>query len=492
MDALQLCPVVLAGGSGTRLWPLSREGYPKQLLRVTGDHTLLQETLLRLDGLQAPAGRRLELLAPVVVCSEELRFLVLEQLEALGRPAGRVLLEPAARNTAPALTLAARSAAAGGGDPVLLAMPADHVIADRAAFHQAVRTGMDLAAAGTVVTFGVVPDRPETGYGYIERGAPLGSAIDAAACAVAAFAEKPEPARAAEFLASGRYLWNSGIFAMRASVWLAAIERCRPDIARACAAAWEAGAADGDFYRPGRATFERCPAESIDYAVMERLGETGGNAAAVVPLAAGWSDVGSWPAILALHPAGKDGNVLQGDVHARHTRDSLVIANHRLVAAVGLREAIVVETADAVLVADRARSQEVREVVAWLNAGGRDEGRSHRRVHRPWGSYEPLDAGERYQVKRLTVKPGAELSLQMHHHRAEHWVVVRGTARVVRGEEEFLLTENESTYIPIGTRHRLANPGTVPLEVIEVQSGSYLGEDDIVRFEDRYDRHTQG
>jgi mannose-1-phosphate guanylyltransferase/mannose-6-phosphate isomerase len=467
---MQLHPVVLSGGSGTRLWPLSREHYPKQLLGFVGNQTLLQQTIQRLDGLDGVA-------APLVVCNEEHRFLVAEQVRALGRQTARIILEPTGRNTAPALTLAALGLTDKNTDALMIVMPADHVIRDVAAFHQAVREATRLAEAGSLVTFGIKPSAPETGYGYIRKGA---------GHKVAEFVEKPDTATAQRYLDSGEYLWNSGMFVMRASVWLEEIERLRPDILSACRDAMINGANDADFFRVKKESFTACPSDSVDYAVMEKT-----DRAAVVPLDAGWSDIGAWSALWQVSPQDAAGNVLQGDVYALDTSNALLISQSRLLAAVGLKDTIVVETPDAVLVAHKDHAQRVKDVVAYLKKQSRNEHLDHRRVYRPWGTYEGVDAGERFQVKRLVVKPGASLSLQMHHHRAEHWVVVRGTARVTRGEEVFLLSENQSTYIPIGEKHRLENPGTIPLEIIEVQSGSYLGEDDIVRFEDVYNRHTR-
>lgn len=506
-----LTPVVLAGGSGTRLWPLSREDYPKQLLHLTGARTLLQETVMRLDALPRTGESRLNIEAPVVACHEDLRFLTLSQLEEIDHLPQRILLEPCARNTAPALTVAALmlltpQSASGGesavevsapnADPIMLVMPADHVIADLARFHRAVVTGARIAAGSHIVTFGIVPTHAETGFGYIHKGRALDEpGRDTDAYSVQAFVEKPDPATAAAYLASGDYLWNSGVFAMRASVWIQAMAEHRPDILSACQQAIAAGSVDGAFFRVGREAFAACPSDSVDYAVMERLpGEAATDAgakpvtAAVVPLDAGWSDIGSWRALLDLDAAGRDGNVTQGDVFTHATHNSLLIARERLLAVVGIEDTVVVDTPDAVLVVHKDHTQDVRKVVEWLHSSGRGEHKTHRRVYRPWGAFEQLDAGEGYQVKRLTVKPGAALSLQRHRHRAEHWVVVQGEAKVTRDDQVFTLQENESTYIAIGVVHRLENPGKKLLEVIEVQSGDYLGEDDIERLEDRYHR----
>ena len=491
--AVEVCPVVLAGGSGTRLWPLSRGSFPKQLLRLAGDRTLLQDTVMRLDDLSSHSnGRVLSVTDPIVVCNEEHRFLVAEQLEEIERNA-QIPLEPAGRNTAPALTIAALSAIDGGDDPILFVMPADHVITDRARFLDVSAKACRVASEGVVVTFGVVPTHAETGFGYIEKGAER-EAKCGGVYQIERFVEKPSSTVAQSYVDSGAYLWNSGMFAVRASVWLKAIEFFAPEIAAACGRAHAKGKPDGVFYRVDAQAFESCPSDSIDYAVMENLSaQSEKNSFAsgvVVPLNAGWSDIGSWSALVDVNESNSDGNVVEGDVVAFDASNNVLIADSRLVAAVGVDDLVLVETADAVLVASRKSSQDVKQVVNWLQEQGREEGTAHRRVYRPWGSYEQLDAGERYQVKRLTVKPGAALSLQMHHHRAEHWVVARGTARVTRGEEVTLLSENESTYIPIGVKHRLENPGKVALEVIEVQSGSYLGEDDIVRFEDVYNREN--
>ncbi len=476
-----LIPVILSGGSGTRLWPLSREKHPKQLLPLIGEDSLLQATVRRMEGL---VDVRLGM--PMVVCNEEYRFVIAEQLRLMNI-AGTILLEPTGRNTAPALTLAALAAMREGGDPILLVMPADHVILDTAAFQAVVCKGLALAAEGMVVTFGITPDSPETGYGYIQSGVTLG---EGGACRIARFVEKPDFATAEAYLDDGSYLWNSGLFIMRASVWLAAIAVCRADILIACRAAWDQGSVDGEFLRVNKEAFALCPSDSIDYAVMERIaiGESTLPFGAVIPLAAGWSDVGAWDSLWKVLPKDGEGNVSQGDVLLYDCRNTLVISENRLVACVGVEDVVVVETADAILVVHKNKTQDVKKIVDTLKSEGRAEGQLHRKVFRPWGWYDGIDAGERFQVKRIVVKPGAALSLQMHHHRAEHWIVVRGTAQVTRGDTSYLVSENESTFIPLGTRHRLENPGCVPLEMIEVQSGSYLGEDDIVRFEDAYGR----
>ncbi len=471
-----IIPVILSGGAGTRLWPLSRELYPKQLLPLAGEQTMLQETVTRLQGLDA-------LGAPLVVCNEHHRFLVAAQLSAIGVQPSAIVLEPVGRNTAPAVAVAALIACAGGEDPTLLVLPADHVITDSAALRAAVLSGTALAEAGSLLTFGIVPDKPETGYGYIRAGQPVGSRQPSAAFEVAQFVEKPDLATAQEYVCSGDYYWNSGMFMFRASTYLAELERFAPEMLVACRQAVAAAVADLDFTRLDAEAFAACPGDSIDYAVMEKTA-----AAVVIPLDAGWNDVGSWSALWEIGARDGDGNVIKGDVLARDVRNCYLHASSRLVAAVGVEDHVVIETGDAVLVAPKDRVQDVKAIVEQLKRDSRDEALLHRRVNRPWGTYECIDASERYQVKHITVHPGATLSLQMHHHRAEHWVVVKGTARVTRGDETLTLSENQSTYIPLGVTHRLENPGKIPLELIEVQSGSYLGEDDIVRFEDDYGR----
>ncbi|MBV5308267.1 mannose-1-phosphate guanylyltransferase/mannose-6-phosphate isomerase [Chromatium okenii] len=490
---MPLQPVILSGGSGTRLWPLSREAYPKQFLPLTSAHTMLQETVRRLNGLDAEHPRAaIGQLAPLVVCNEAHRFLVAEQLRVIGQPPAAIILEPLGRNTAPALTLAALAATQTDDDPILLVMPADHTIRDETGFRAAVADATLLARAGAVVTFGIVPSKPETGYGYIRQGAPYSIAgVNGAAYQLANFVEKPAVEVAESYLASGDYLWNSGIFVLRASLWLQLIARFRADIANTCASAFAAAQRDGEFLRLAAELFAVCPSDSIDYAVMEHLA-AGAAAdlppAVVIPLAVGWSDVGAWSALWEVREQDAAGNVVDGDAFVHDAHDNLVIAQHRMVAAIGVHDLIVVETPDAVLVTTKDSAQDVKAVTQFLQREQRNEHRHHQQVHRPWGSYEAIGLGARYQVKRLIVKPGESLSLQMHHHRAEHWVVVSGTARVTCDERTFLLTENQSTYIPVGSTHRLENPGSILLELIEVQSGSYLGEDDIVRFEDRYHR----
>jgi mannose-1-phosphate guanylyltransferase/mannose-6-phosphate isomerase len=466
-----LIPVILSGGAGTRLWPLSREMYPKQLLALTSKHTMLQDTVARLAGITGAA-------APIVVCNEAHRFTVAEQIRAVGIVPSAILLEPVGRNTAPAVALAALKAQELSADAMLVIAPADHVIRDPRAFQQAAAVAASAAEGGKLVTFGIVAHAPETGYGYIRRGVGPGPVYP-----VAQFIEKPPLDVARQFVEAGDYYWNSGMFVFKASRYLAELEAFAPDILAAAKAALAAAKADLDFVRIDRAAFEKCRSESIDYAVMEKT-----KSAVVLPLDAGWSDVGSWSSLFDALPADEEGNVLQGDVLVHDTHDCYVHSTSRLVATVGMDDHIIVETKDAVLVAPKERVQDVKELVAKLKKSGRPESALHREVFRPWGSYDSIDNGERFQVKRLNVKPGGVLSLQMHHHRAEHWIVVSGTARITRDEKVFLLSENESTYIPIGSTHRIENPGKVDLHLIEVQSGSYLGEDDIVRLEDNYGR----
>jgi len=480
---IEVQPVIMAGGSGTRLWPLSRAGFPKQFLVLSGDssnrHSLFQQAVLRLQGL---ADGEISVAAPSIVGNEDHRFLVLDQLRELKLEPAAVLLEPVGRNTAPAVTLAALAALEAGGDPVLVVNSSDQTVTDGAAFTAALRQAVRVAADGSIVILGITPDRPETGYGYIQ----VAGSGDAAP-AVSRFVEKPDVATAAHYLAEGGYFWNAGMFVLKASVWMAALQRLRPDIADATRAAWAARSTDARFVRPGQAEFMAVPSESVDYAVLEQCPGSG-LAIRMVALDAGWNDLGAWEAVWQVAPKDAQGNASVGDAIIKDSSNTLVHAHSRLVSVVGLQDVVVVETADAVLVASRERSQDVKLIVNQLGNEQRGEQTLHRKVHRPWGWYDSIDNGPRHQVKRILVKPGASLSLQMHHHRAEHWIVVSGTAEVTVGDKVILLAENQSTYIPLGQTHRLANPGKVPLEIIEVQSGSYLGEDDIVRFEDTYGR----
>jgi mannose-1-phosphate guanylyltransferase/mannose-6-phosphate isomerase len=485
--SIQVQPVIMAGGSGTRLWPLSRAGYPKQFLVLSGDSSnqfsLFQQAAQRLQGL---AAGDISVAAPSIVGNEDHRFLVLDQLRDIKLEPAAVLLEPVGRNTAPAVTLAALAALEAGGDPVLVVNSSDQTVTDGAAFTAALQRAVRAAAGGAIAILGITPDKPETGYGYIQVAAGDASA-GADAPRVAQFVEKPDAATAARYLADGGYFWNAGMFVLKASVWLAALQRFRPDIATATQAAWAVRSTDAKFVRPGKAEFTAVPSESVDYAVMEKCPGSGIDIR-MVALDAGWNDLGAWEAVWQVAPKDARGNASVGDAIVKDSSNTLVHAHSRLVSVVGLDDVVVVETADAVLVASRARSQDVKLIVNHLGAEQRGEHTLHRKVHRPWGWYDSIDNGPRHQVKRILVKPGASLSLQMHHHRAEHWIVVSGTAEITNGDKVLLLAENQSTYIPLGQTHRLANPGKVPLEIIEVQSGSYLGEDDIVRFEDTYGR----
>ena len=470
-----LFPIIMAGGSGSRLWPLSRQLNPKQFLPLADANvSMLQATLQRLDGLGAALPR--------LICNEQHRFLAAEQLRMLGLENANILLEPMGRNTAPAIALAALSALEASDkaqDPVLLVLAADHLIQDVDAFQASIQTALPLAQDGKLVTFGIVPTHAETGYGYIEQGADVGLG----GYKVSRFVEKPDLVTAQEYLACGSYFWNSGMFMFRASRYLQELENFRPDILAACRKALDGGTQDMHFTRVDEAAFAACPDDSVDYAVMEKTAD-----AVMVPLDAGWSDIGSWTALWDVSDKDDQGNVFKGDVLNQQSRNTFVHADNRLVATVGLDDLVIVETKDAVLVAHKDHVQDVKKIVEQLKNGARSEHINHREVYRPWGVYDSVDNGHRYQVKRITVKPGAKLSVQMHHHRAEHWIVVSGTAKVTNGERTYLVCENESTYIPIGQIHALENPGVIPLELIEVQSGSYLGEDDIVRFEDKYGR----
>ena len=464
---MSVCAVIMAGGSGSRLWPMSRAGYPKQLLPLFESATMLQSTLLRLGDLPIESS--------ITVCGEEHRFFVAEQLRSIDVQ-GTIILEPEGRNTAPTIALAALEKEAE--DPVLLVLAADHVVQNQGAFTDAVAAALPLAETGKLVTFGVVPTEPQTGYGYIQRGDEEGGGYR-----VKRFKEKPSAETAQEYLDSGEYYWNSGMFMFKASSYLAELQNHRPDIVSACRAAMESKGRDLDFLRVGRSSFVQCPSESIDYAVMEKT-----NDAVVVPMNAGWSDIGSWSSLSELSQQDDDGNTVLGDVKLLASENTYVRSEDKLLAAIGVNDLVIVSTKDAVLVASKSAAQDVKQITQALQDESRSEWLFHREVYRPWGKYDTVDAGERYQVKRITVNPGAKLSVQLHHHRAEHWVVVSGSAKVSNGDQTFLLSENESTYIPIGVTHSLENPGKIPLEIIEVQSGSYLGEDDIVRLADDYGR----
>jgi mannose-1-phosphate guanylyltransferase/mannose-6-phosphate isomerase len=468
-----ILPVIMAGGKGSRLWPLSRELYPKQFLTVSGELSMLQQTVARLTGMEHSA--------PLLICNEEHRFIAAEQLRLGGFPHSGIILEPVGRNTAPAIALAALQAlknAEQDEDPILLVLAADHLIEDTSAFQTSVSKALPFAKDGKLVTFGIVPTVPETGYGYIKAGQPQGDAFT-----VAQFVEKPDLNTAQDYLASGDYYWNSGMFLFKASRYLEELKKHSPEILLACEESMQESTPDMDFVRVDIEAFQRCPDDSIDYAVMEKTVSS-----MVIPMDAGWSDVGSWSALWEVSEKDENNNVIKGDVIAVNSANNYLHSNNKLIAVVGIDNLVVVETKDAILVAHKDQVQDVKTIVNHLKAVGRTEHKIHREVYRPWGKYDSLDIGNRDQVKRITVKPGAKLSIQMHHHRAEHWIVVSGTAKVTNGDKTILLTENESTYIPIGQVHALENPGVLPLELIEVQSGSYLGEDDIVRFEDRYGR----
>jgi mannose-1-phosphate guanylyltransferase/mannose-1-phosphate guanylyltransferase/mannose-6-phosphate isomerase len=465
-----MIPVILSGGSGTRLWPLSRGHYPKQFLPLVSKYTMVQETVLRLDGLKG-------LKAPLAVCNEDHRFMMAEQLWEIGVKPAAIILEPMGRNTAPAVAMAALTATSE--DDVLLILPADHVISDLDVFHKAVVQAKALAEQGFLVTFGIVPTEPETGYGYIKRD----TLQHGSAYSVAAFVEKPDAETAKHYLKSGDFYWNSGMFAFKAGSFLTELEKFNPDMLAICRQALKAAKVDMDFVRLDKEIFSTCPADSIDYAVMEKTDK-----AVVIPLDAGWNDVGSWSALWDVTDKDPFGNAICGDILTVDTRNSFIHAQSKLVAVIGVNDLVVVETDDAVMISSKERVQEVKQIVGQLKVLGRSEADIHRKAYRPWGHYDLVDTGERHQTKRIVVKPGGKLSVQKHHHRAEHWVVVKGTAMVTKGDEKLLITENESIYIPLGIVHCLENPGVIPLEIVEVQSGSYLGEDDIVRFDDQYGR----
>lgn len=480
-QVISVQPVVLCGGSGSRLWPLSRVGFPKQFLCLTGEESLFQQATRRLVTL---GDLQCKVADPLIVCNEEHRFLAVEQLREAGIPIGAALLEPCGRNTAPALTLAALAALEQGQDPVLVVAPADQTVTDGVAFAQSIHRAIRHAAEGVITILGIAPDHPETGYGYIK--AAIGESQEYPS-AVECFVEKPDFDSAQRYLEEGGYFWNAGIFVLKASAWMAALARLRPEIAAIAQKAWGARQVDAKFVRPGKAEFLEMPDVSVDYAVLEKCPGSS-IPIAMVLLEAGWSDLGAWDAVWEKLPKDAVGNAMLGDVLSMDTRNTLVHASNRLVSLVGVEDLVVVETADAVLVASKSRSQEVKQIVSLLGRQGREEQTLHRKVHRPWGWYDCIDEGDRFRVKRIQVNPKSCLSLQKHRHRAEHWIVVRGTAEITCGDKVFLLKEDQSTYIPLGEIHRLSNPGTTPLEIIEVQSGEYLGEDDIIRLEDHYGR----
>ena len=466
-----MIPVIMSGGSGTRLWPLSRKNKPKQFLSLFGEQSLFQDTLSRLSGLE-------KLEAPIIVCNDEHRFLVAEQLHEINSQTAKIMLEPCARNTAPAIAIAALQAKSQGDDPVMLVLAADHIIHNHEAFHNAINQANLAAQQGKVVTFGIIPDSAHTGYGYIEAQSKTSLSK------VTAFVEKPNKQTAERYIESGNYYWNSGMFVFKASTILNEFELFAPEMLLSCQQALARAKTDLDFIRLDHDAFSACPSDSLDYTVMEKTDK-----AVVIALDAGWSDVGSWSSLWDNHDKDVHNNVLVGDVILEEVSNSYIHSEHRLVSVLGVDNLIVVETPDAVMIADKGKAENIKTIVTKLQSASRDEATVHRKCYRPWGHCDSIDRGERFQVKRISVNPGASLSLQLHHHRAEHWVVVKGTAEVTCGEEVSLLAENESTFIPLGTQHRLRNPGQVPLEIIEVQSGDYLGEDDIVRFDDDYNRN---
>ena len=467
-----MVPVILSGGSGSRLWPLSRSAFPKQFLPLCSGYSLVQDTVVRLCGSIAEQS-------PIFVTANDQRFLLADQVQSLNLRDAKIILEPARRNTAPAIALACLAALEQAEDAIVLVLPSDHYIENQASFHETLEKANEAARQGYLVTFGVVPNKPETGYGYIKSG----SSGNESWYSIEAFVEKPSLEVAETYVQSGDYFWNSGMFAFRADVFLQELNRFRPEIYSAVVGSWGARSQDLDFIRVEEQAFEACPEDSIDYAVMERTDK-----AVVIPLNSGWSDVGSWQSLWEVQEKDADGNALFGDVILKDTANSMIHASSRIVACLGVKDLAIVETPDAVLVADIHQVQKVKDIVNQIQAEGRTEHEFHREVYRPWGQFDSIDNGDRYQVKRITVKPGAKLSTQMHHHRAEHWVVVRGTAKVQRGEDSLMLSENQSVYIPLGEVHYLENPGKIPLEIIEIQTGSYLGEDDIVRFNDQYGR----
>lgn len=482
---MKLCPVILAGGGGTRLWPLSREHYPKQFLQLFDENTLLQNTLSRLDGMTVGEG----IFEPGIICNEAHRFLVAEQCAQSMQDVDNIILEPKGRNTAPALTIAALSVCQKYDDAVLIMMPADHVITDIALFHKAIQAAYEMAEQDYLVTFGIKPSKAETGYGYIHMGKQIQSFEELSVQSLKGFTEKPDLSTAEHYLAGGDYLWNSGIFMMKASVWLEKIQLFQPEIYSACETAYSKGGVDGLFYRLDESSFLSSPSDSIDYAVMEKLAATKDEKLAVIPIDVGWSDVGVWSSVWELNNKDSDANYIEGDVITDNTSNCFIKSERGLIVTIGCDDMIIVDSDDAIMIAGKNSAQDVKKVVEILKKENRSESLMHRKVYRPWGSYDSVDSGMNFQVKRLTVNPGMKLSLQLHHKRAEHWVVVKGVATVTRGDEVFQLKENESTFIPVGIKHRLENATDKVLEIIEVQSGSYLGEDDIVRFDDDFGRN---
>lgn len=478
---MKLCPVILAGGGGTRLWPLSREHYPKQFLKLFDDNTLLQNTLLRLDGLNAS----IEVLDPVIICNEAHRFLVAEQSAQISRNISRIILEPVGRNTAPALTVASLNE----DDAILIMMPADHIIGKVDLFHEAINAGIEMAQKGYLVTFGIKPDAPETGFGYIHMGDEIRSIENQSIYSISGFTEKPKQSLAEEYLTSGEYLWNSGIFMMKISVWLEKIKLLQAPIHDACVDAYNKGETDGLFFRLDEGSFIKSPDDSIDYAVMEKLAQNNDKSLAVIPVDVDWSDVGAWSSVWDINDKDENNNYIEGDVIAEQTKNCLIRSERGLVVTIGCEDMVIIDSDDAIMIAAKDKTQDVKKIVEKLKREKRSESLMHRKVYRPWGSYDSIDIGETFQVKRLIVNPGKKLSLQSHEKRAEHWVVVKGVATVTKSDEKFLLHENESTYIPLGTKHRLENASDEILELIEVQSGSYLGEDDIVRYDDDFGRN---
>jgi mannose-1-phosphate guanylyltransferase / mannose-6-phosphate isomerase len=478
---MKLCPVILAGGGGTRLWPLSREHYPKQFLKLFDDNTLLKNTLLRLSGLSTSV----DILDPMIICNEAHRFLVAEQSANVSRNISRIILEPVGRNTAPALTVASLNQ----DDAIIIMMPADHIIGKVSLFHEAINAGIEMAKKNYLITFGIKPDAAETGYGYIHIADEIQSIDNQIIHAISGFTEKPEQSLAKEYLNSGDYLWNSGIFMMKASVWLEKIKLLQAPIYDACSGAFNKGKTDGLFFRLDESSFLNCPDDSIDYAVMEKLAQNNDRNLAVIPVDVDWSDVGAWSSVWDINDKDNNNNSIEGDVITEQTRNCLIKSERGLVVTIGCENMVIIDSDDAIMIADKDKTQDVKKIVEKLKNEKRSESFVHRKVYRPWGSYDSIDTGETFQVKRLTINPGKKLSLQSHEKRAEHWVVVKGIATVTKGEEKFLLYKNESTYIPLGMKHRLENAGDELLEIIEVQSGSYLGEDDIVRFDDDFGRN---